>query len=407
MKITWKSLAELCLYMSIVSTFPTVFITDMMLWPIVLCCCGAVLLMEVLCAGHLRKWRFAAVVPALVSFGFMLKPMDAVIITPAVIYAIIVVVKGEREAEYPVYKALFTRMAVAWIVYAGLMLLGAYIGARKEETTGEAAGIVATGMLIYGSVFLLAGTVLLKKLRVNIPSSRANGAKATLRYVGAMLGSLAILAAVSDGLMLAFGYLSKAILTASAYAMMLPMKVLDTLNRSADFAEKRRKLIEEAQDFDSEEVFSGGRWGDVVNQAVQQTERVKKFPWALFIALTVVLLAVLIIVLRKSSKLTFSTGLAEDTPVELDAERKKTDRRSPRERIRKVYRGYIKSLENYGVAITRSDMSEDVLLKTERGRENAAARDLRKIYVRARYDMENPVAESMVGDAERAVKEIF
>lgn len=406
MKITLKVLAELCLYMSVISTFPTLFATDVRFWLVILCCCVSVFGMELLCGFGYRRWRFIAVIPALLQLLAVTQLFDGIVVIPAVVYTVAVIIRGETNVEYSVYKSLFVKLAIAWFVYAAFMLLGAYMSAQKESVSGETAAIEAGGLMVYGCTFLLMGTALLRKLRINTPMSPVSQIKANAKYVVGVLASVSVIALLNDAVLAIVKLISGAVFETSAYVMMLPAKALDALVHAVENQERRGEMPERVEDFDAGLAPSGG-WGEMVQEMVSEQTVEKKYPWLLMIGIVVVLCIVLILVLRKSSKLAIPADTSEDTPIELTFEKKKTDKRSPRERIRKIYRGHIKSLENYGIKIAYNDMSEDILRKTERGNENRAARRLREIYMSARYDLESPVPETAVSEAEKTVREII
>ena len=134
---------------------------------------------------------------------------------------------------------------------------------------------------------------------------------------------------------------------------------------------------------------------------------VDSVPWWLVILIVGILsfaLWKMLSVYTRTSPVTVKAGVRGTTQIEAMAKPK--DRRSPREKVRRCYRDFLKWMEHKGFEREAYHTSEDILAAASQMVSPQAAAALRQVYIAARYNEEAVITEEQVREARKALKEL-
>ena len=134
----------------------------------------------------------------------------------------------------------------------------------------------------------------------------------------------------------------------------------------------------------------------------------EQFPWWLAILVLALLCLVFFLLLRTLGKGRRSAVSSEEPETVSIAERKKREnRRSNRGKVRKLYRDYLKLVRRKGQRLETWHPTADIFKKRPQNMNTEAADRLRQVYLKARYDTENPVTDAEAEQAKAAMKAVM
>ena len=97
----------------------------------------------------------------------------------------------------------------------------------------------------------------------------------------------------------------------------------------------------------------------------------------------------------------------EDLPPERGRRSKRTLPGSNAHQLRRIYKTYLEYSSGLGVSRSPSDTSQDILERTEKVRHNEEARQLRELYLAARYGDPEAVTRDQVRQAQDCLERIL
>jgi hypothetical protein len=123
------------------------------------------------------------------------------------------------------------------------------------------------------------------------------------------------------------------------------------------------------------------------------------------VLISIVLLILGIILLRSFLKSRADAGNQEIvTRLPPPPKKKKTPPLSNRNRVRQIYRDFLRTENGRGLKLKCSDTSADVQNRLHPNTNAQSAADLRQIYLKARYDDRHSISRSQLEQAKQALR---
>lgn len=402
-----KVCGELFLYFSLLSGIPGLFpYTFPPVWPVI--ACGAAAAIAAYLSDHGKSIpRFACLLLPIACMVFGATVMDWLVLIPPVIYVFALVLRDQWDLEYFHFREFFRKA----LTVLGIFLLVIFFGSMLEDTTHQRNPLLdANGALRYALLFAVLGILLQRQLRMGGGSHRSrylNNVQLTLVTLSTAAFLLLILGAerylASRGISL--GNLIGEVLR---FAVGLPVYLLGILvtfimGLDGDVLEE----IRGTEPVETQPIATNPlpELGEAV--IPQQQEIVVTFPWWLVILILAILTAALILLTRMLRSRPVGNPIRETVEkLAPEAKQPRKDRRSNRQKIRKIYREYLKTEQSRGHKIATWHTSKDILHGMRAGTDRRAAAALRKLYLQARYDPDAQITSEQVQSAKEALKHV-
>lgn len=402
---TWtflKVFGDLCIYFSVISAFPSLFVHEFtFFWPALLCAAGAG--MAALLTDYEKKpLRFLGLILPLSSLILTGSLIELLILLLPLTYTVIVIVRGRLSLEYYSFRQTFLRSFIPWGLFFVLIFLFQYF----EEIFNSAQTLLdCRAAFLFGLLYAFTGVLLLRQLRIGLDDQAQRKMNrrqmvSTLCASGAgLLGIVALERLLHESatsiLRLIYGFFG--------FLLSLPYKLLLMLiesesDRIVDFTE----TVHPSQSPEpTETVPIETPAVEDVAQAVSESG----FPWWLVVLILIALLVALFFLLRTFRSRSVSAGSEETverlTPVKRE---KKPSRQTNRGKVRHLYRQFLKEEQKRGLKRKPSHTSADILQRISPTTDPDAAAELREIYLHARYNETDDVIPAQVEAAKNALK---
>lgn len=394
-----KVFADACLCFGILTSFPAVFpVSISLLRPALLCAAGAGI------AAHFRNvgkesLRFLGLLLCAVTLWLPGNRTELVVLLPVVLYSAVVIVRGELSLEYYTFRQHFKGTLIFWVCAFLILCALAYLDKPFDGVENYDAETV----IRYGVVYAVAGVALLRQLRLGEQGKtgrRMNATQTAIALGGTGIAVLAVAAAEK--------WLHQSLMTllrTAFTALFAPLLMLYNW-----FAGRGTDVLEglTGKDPITPQQRPTTPPGAIPMESVPletpvPEEPEETIPW-LVIAVLVILVTVMIVMLR-SFRSRVSAPAQEEKIEKLHPQsRPKRDRSTNRSRIRKVYRDFLKAQRKQGMKLRPYHTSADVQQNLAQTTDAAAAAQLRKIYLSARYDEGGEITANQLATAKAAYK---
>lgn len=392
------------LYFSSVSAFPLLFPCTFSFFMAALLCAAGGLVADLL--ENRGNARLIGLLFPLMNFYFGAATMDYLILLLPVLFTCAIIIRGNTGLEYYSYRSFFRAAVTVW----GLFFVVIWLFHEFESMTAGKPILNSWDPLKYALLSALCSVLLLRQLRIGVEDSQGKRLNRNQLFlsVGGMGAILAVVMLLeqfarsrADSLKV---LLEKAFL--SLYSVLLsPFVYLVHLIKTTD----REKFIESITHADPtappETVPMPTGIGELVPEPVQEE---MGFPWWLAVLILIVLAVLLFFMMRLLSSrqaMASATEVLQTLPPE--EKKKKEKGRSNRQKVRAIYREYLRKMKKAGVKLRRNDTSEDILMRMPKGMDETAAKELRSIYLSARYNESAKITPEQVkkaGAAQRKIK---
>ena len=405
--VLFQVCGELFLYYALLSGIPGLFpYTFSPVWPILISGASAAIAAYLSDHGKFTV-RYLCLLFPLCCLTFGQTVMDFLVLIPPVIYVAVTIFRDEWDLEYFHFREFFRKS----LIVLGIFLLIIFFGAMLEDTTRQRNPLLdANGTLRYGLIYAVLGIILQRQLRMGTDSRRSKYVSNLQLTLVTLSSGLLILAILGTERYLASQGISLGALIGEAlrFVVGLPVYLLGILvtwimGLNTDVLEE----IQEAQPVETQPMATNPlpELGEAV--IPQQQEIVVSFPWWLAV-LILTLLTVGLILLTRMLRNRPSGSPIRETVEKLSPQTRppRADRRSNRQKVRKLYRDYLKSEQSHGHKLTTWQTSQDILHGMRPGADRRAAASLRKIYLSARYDPDAKISPNQVQSAKEQLKKI-
>ena len=400
--IVLRVLGDVCLYFAVVGSFPLFFSHDFtLLYPALLCAAGAGVA-EVLDRKSPAPVKYLALLLPLASLALADEVMEYLILAPALVYTGAVIIRGTFDMEYYGFRDLYLN-ALKLLGLFGIVVFALGYFEGMFGSAWDAYDISA--LLLYGLIFGLTGVFLMRQLRLGsdcrFRDRVANNVQMVI--VLALILGLSALAAAAEGYL--EGLFAWVLNTAIGLVMIIPMIIHEIMrwfleDKGAAYFE----ALESVKPSTSESVeytFPAYTGPPPPPPAEDQ------FPWWLAILVLALLCAVFFFLLRSLGRKR-SAGVSEEEPEigVFTGGRKRERSNTNRGKVRKLYRDYLKLVRRKGQRLEIYQTTADILANHPQNTDTEAAGKLRQVYLKARYDTENPVTDAEAEQAKAAMKAV-
>lgn len=405
---TWiflKVFGDACMLFSVLAALPKVFVHDLpMVVPSVLCGFGAAAACLLTEQGR-GRWRFILVLLPVLCFALADDAMEYLMLLPVVLYTGLIISRGMLSLEYYGFRESFRKSAIIWGLSFGILCALSFL----EGAADAGAKVLAwQEPLELGTCWLLSGVVLLRSLRLG----ETGCDRRRLGYSLACCGGAAVGIIGAEWLIGLFaGPVKGGLMKLFSYILGLPMRIYAWLISLIVTGEITAPPTNPTAPSDGtpEETQFGGMisW---IREAVElhlPAGESDAFPWWLVVLVLIVVTAAMLVMLgsfRKHTLSSFGENRAEQVET-VTREPLREERRSNRGRIRKYYREYLKMEQKRGLVLKKHHTSRDVLSARTRQTDASAARELRELYLIARYDESARISTEQVRKAKLALKQ--
>jgi hypothetical protein len=394
-----KIFSDCCICFALLASGPMEFYLPLLIPALI---CGIAAGIGSFCSQ--KDWTFPRIVSAFLPFACLFLAEStaetAIFAIPAA-YTAFVILRNQLDLEYYGYRRFF--ISSLFVLGGAYTLLNVWI--FLTQITNDVAPILSPGEILrYGLVHLLCGIVLQRQLRLGV-GYKAEGNRRQLVVLLSTGGAIAVgFVAAEPLLRKGVGVLLQTIVT----VLMTPFVLLFEL-----FA----KFLEAIKDLGGEEK-SWENFQDHMQEVLGPQEGLLFGPqplpptqeeldpatiWAVLIGIVLVVLAVILVrsFLKNRGDSDSKQTVSRLTP---PPKKKKAPPLSNRNRVRQLYRDFLRTENGKGLKLKCSDTSTDVQHRLHPNTNAESAEDLRQIYLQARYDDRANITRSQVEQAKQALK---
>lgn len=395
-----KIFSDCCVCFAILGSGPVEFYVPLLIPALV---CGV-------CAGIATFFRDKGLtglskVCGLLPFLCLLLGEDSrqlLILGVPALYTAVTIFRGKLELEYYGYRRfLIQSLALIGAVYVVINVWAFLAEAVNDPLPGVDSGVI----LRYGLVHLLCGIVLQRQLRLGV-RNRSEGGRGQISMLLAVAGTIVLALVVAEPLLRqhAASILNVVVSLMAAPLVLVTevfMRVVNLLSRKTPERQEDNSTVEMSEG----EGFLGSAWANF-SDVGKSPDPIHIDPALVWIAFAVIaLLAAAVILFRSFHKRrTDADARGLEGRVIAAPRKKKAPRLSTRQRVRQLYREFLKSEKNRGTQVRHCDTSGDILDRLHPETDADSARQLREVYLSARYDLRQEVSRSQLGSAKRAQK---
>lgn len=392
-----KVFGDACVCFAILGALPMDFPHSYSLfWPALLCGIGAGVAAFLKNSGK-HKLCYLGILFPLFSLRLAEATGEMLILLPMILYTAVMIFRGRLKLEYYGYRQYFRNslFLVAGVYVAFCMLSYLENGLLGTQT------IRVDVTLGYGLVHLVTGILLQRQLRLGAVT-QAHGSNAQMVAVLGGTG-LVILGfmAEKEQLQKILETVLGAVLTVVSGVALYIYELIFTLADRIELFVMTEQI--NAARGDSEVPVMGPVLQEMVQRATEEQPESPSHWWV--IPVLIALAAAIVLMLRSFSRHDGESASEEVVEKVRLPEQKKTEpRRSNRSKVRHYYREFLRAEQKKGLRLEKSMTTEDILQKISSGTDEAAASQLRQVYLRARYNENSEVTQEQVELAKSALR---
>ena len=352
-----------------------------------------------------KGWKTFSFLCALLPFSSLLlasSRQEMLILILPILYTCSVILRSGVTMEYYNYNHYFKRaLAMITAAWAIISLVIYFEDPKHLKET-----IIFTDIILqYTLIFFLCGVILQRQLRLGARHSQGG-----IGQIASMLGCVGM---VGLGFVLTEPFLrssSISVLQKAAAILIAPfMLLLDLYSFIIDKLKRGKSVEQIRQELEnSDPTATGGLtpYQQRMQELIAEGPQAGHSPWVMIVAILVAIIILILMVFaftklsrRKRSPLI----VAEASGAE---KKRRLPRLSNRNKVRQAYRDFLRFERGHGLKIQRQYTTADILARISQTTDEAAASDLREVYLRARYDERAQVKNTQVSQAKDALKRI-
>jgi hypothetical protein len=350
-----------------------------------------------------KNWTFFRILSAVLPFISLIwakSTGETLVFAIPAAYTALVILRNRLDLEYYGYRRFF--ISSLFVLGGAYTLLNVWI--FLSQITNDVAPILSPEEILrYGLVHLLCGIVLQRQLRLGV-GHKAEGNRRQLAVLLATGGAIGVgFVAAEPLLRKGAGWLLRTIVTLLLTPFLLLYELIAKFLEVIKDWGGEEKSWENFLDKMAEQLNPGGEqfWGPQEPPVQQELD-----PTTIWIVLiSIVLLILGIILLRSFLKSRADAGNQEIvTRLPPPPKKKKTPPLSNRNRVRQIYRDFLRTENGRGLKLKCSDTSADVQNRLHPNTNAQSAADLRQIYLKARYDDRHSISRSQLEQAKQALR---
>ena len=341
--------------------------------------------------------RLCALLPwVYLLFGTNL--LQSLLLAVPAAYCSFVILFGMLELEYYTYRKFLLRSML--LMGVGCFLVGSW--GFVNQLVLERVPMEIGALIRYGVVHLLCSIVLLRQLRLGV-GRRAEGDRQQITTILTVTVTIVFCTVLGEPFVLQGAkVVAGALFAVAGIPFMLLVELISGIIE--DEGPKGKHVYLEFQKR-TDEIRRG------LQEFVNRTEKAPEAEHFDFTPLvtaaivgTLAVVAVVILVRSFQKRRPKAESVEYIGEVPKQPKKKKQPLLSNRNRVRQVYRNFLRAERDLGMRLRSSDTSEAVLGRIHRNTDPESAGDLRNVYLAARYDERHTVSRKQVEQANRALK---
>ena len=393
-----KIFSDCCICFALLASGPVEFSVPLLI-PALICALSAGI--GSFCSQ--KGWTFPRILCACLPFASLALAdgrMQSLLLAIPAAYTALVILRNQLVLEYYVYRR--------FLIHSLLVLGGAYtllqVWLFLAQITNDAAPILSPGVILrYGLVHLLCGIVLQRQLRLGV-GYKAEGNRRQLVTLLGTGGAIAAGFLIAEPLLRqGVGLIAKAAITILTTPILLLyellVKLMAAIHRYGGSEKSWEAFLNELEKH-------GIGSSDSSYQPELPSQREPLDPSVLWAVLIGIVLLVLAAILLHSFLKNRADAVANETVARVvpPPKKKKTPPLSNRNRVRQLYRDFLRVENGKGLQLKCSDTSADVHSRLHPNTDAESAQSLRQIYLKARYDDRSNISRIQVEQAKQALR---
>lgn len=399
-----KVFGDICLCYAVMGSFPALFVHDFsLIWPAVLCGAG-VSIGVILSESGRGRLRLLALLLPLSLVLLCDSALELLLVIPAIVYAAVVIIRGDFSLEYYSFQALFRRCLTVLSVFFIVVMTFHLFEISSDQSTFV---MDHENTFLYGLMYAAAGVILQRQLRIGTDGNGKDPQLIRSRTVVSLCGISAFLIGIVVAERLLRDSASSVIrFVLEGFALIVGAIgwVLSEFFNSIEQEFKEQVFspppTSSTTPTNPLPTFHGG-----TGQLPQEEPIELGFPWwlaVLVVLVMVVIMVCLLMIFRPRGNTPASAEVREKS--EPQKRERPQLRRSNRNKVRHYYRQFLRAERKKGLKQQTNQTSADILQKVSPDTDHAAAERLREVYLHARYDEKNEITQEQVDAAKAALK---
>jgi len=396
-----KTFCDCCVCFAVLGAFPSLFPQPVsMFWPAVLCSLGAGAAAW-FCDRGKREFRFFAFFFPLSSLLTASSFAQGCVLLPAILYTFIIMIKSDMLPEYYSFRDYFRKSLIGLGIF--FFVLWAFSYMEKASRPGYDS-LDYFHVLTFSLLHAGAGVVLLRQLRLGLASLQDNRTTNAVQSI-AIFGGLGAIALGCISFERFFRDDIEAFLNKLIIAILAPVAVLGNWTPDLDspYEEPPVETTLSTESLPEELATFPTGMGLATSKPVVYED---SEPSVLIAVLIIVGLIIVMVLMFRTLRLQ-RVGSA-GTATQVSRSEKKSSplpaRRTPRGKVRQYYRDFLAFEQRRGLKRTTNQTSLDILNQISADTDREAARQLREVYLKARYAPSAQITPEDAAEAKAALK---
>ena len=399
-----KVFGDVCICSAVVSAFPVLLECNYSLvWPALLCGAGAAVATLLSEHGN-QKLRYLGLLLPCLSLLLAHTLVEYLILVPGMVYATVVVIRGEFMLEYYNFRDSFKKMMIVLAGFAVLIFLARY---TEEMTRSWMITMDYVKPVQYTVYYGISGVFLLRQLRMGGDSGSGENAM-NRKQLWIVLAGIAVCLLVVVGMeRLLQAYATSIFETlAEVVKMVLSLPLLLIGWIVSLFLDQRGmdEFMEERPAVTMPDMSKLVPVPYADPETVVKEQRVYSPMWAVIIVLVIMVAVMLFAVRLFRVHRSQVRGNEFTEAIAVEKAMKKESAKTNRGKIRRYYREFLKDEKRNGQKLNTSQTSEDILNGASKHINRTAAAKLRDVYLPARYAEHHEITVQQVKIARESLK---
>lgn len=399
-----KTFGDICLCYAVIGSFPLLFHHDyLLLIPALLCAAGTGLAAGLNRSGR-TSLRFLGLLLPLCSLILADELIEFLMLAPAVAYTALVIFRGDFELEYYGYREIFLRLLKLLCAFAAIVFALGYFEGMFGDFN-ENYDFTVTGF--YGLLYAFTGVFLMRQLRLGADGRAEDRLRNNVEMAIVLILIIGLTGCIVAAEQMAEDLITLLLKGIMIAASVIPMALLELLTWLLKDNTSYFEAVESAKQ-EVTETAPSVTYQDLQGVLQSQQPEESGYPWWLAVLVLAGMCVLMVYLLRnliRSGGAGPSRGSME--LLEEDSPRKQEKRRSNRSRVRRIYRDYLKLVRRKGLKLETDQTSQDIMERSSQDLQKDAQAELRRIYLKARYDLFSEITKEDVEIASTAYKRLL
>lgn len=386
-----KILCDCCIFFGIMGSMPDLFPSQISLIIPVFCCAASA---AGACYFRKKNNLVISIIVAILPLLLFLSEgtvREKLILIPAVLYTVVFGILGRFDLDYYTFRKEYLRNIALLLIWNFLVALLPHLDMNDTYLTDVA--------FWFSALYLLSGVLLIQRLRMGDSCDK----RTNWVQQATIIGSVSVV--------VGFSILIRFIMRLLVFFMGSSL-IVEEIKKATGYYDMQRMRYELTKDMYPMPTTPPAQqeWNPYNVASVESHEEVAmEYRWMIIGAILCVLVLIAVVMLAKAKKHVHWDSEFEEayegSAFLFHRERKPTNR-SNRSRIRKYYREYLRIERSRGMKLRSHMTSADILDLSPDTTDQQAAKQLRELYIIARYKEKTEISGEQVSAAKSALRRI-